>query len=99
MAVFIGLPQNEVDKVNKDLLELHKRVITTYLHQRSLKLKSRKRFFKLYDHYIDEENISEYFYAPIPLFIKMLVRDELYLIKNFSSLKNGTRKTKKRRRK
>ena len=45
MALIIGLPEKEIQKVNKDLYELHKRVILNYLLSRSLKLKSRKKFF------------------------------------------------------
>ena len=44
MALIIGLPEKEIQKVNKDLYELHKRVILNYLLSRSLKLKSRKKF-------------------------------------------------------
>lgn len=42
MALIIGLPEKEIQKVNKDLYELHKRVILNYLLSRSLKLRSRK---------------------------------------------------------
>lgn len=43
MALIIGLPEKEIQKVNKDLYELHKRVILNYLLSRSLKLRSRKK--------------------------------------------------------
>ena len=35
MALIIGLPEKEIQKVNKDLYELHKRVILNYLLSRS----------------------------------------------------------------
>ena len=34
MALIIGLPEKEIQKVNKDLYELHKRVILNYLLSR-----------------------------------------------------------------
>lgn len=40
-----GLPEKELLKTNKELLELHKRVITNYLIQKSLKIKKEKKSF------------------------------------------------------
>lgn len=69
MANYIPLPKTEIIKTYKELLELHKRCITTYLVQRGCKLPIRKKFFQLYDHYIDHTNIREYFFTPINLFV------------------------------
>lgn len=95
MALIIGLPEKEIQKVNKDLYELHKRVILNYLLSRSLKLKSRKKFFIIYGHYITEKNIHEYFYTPIHIFVQFLIRNELWRCRKYHKDTN----TKKRKRK
>lgn len=95
----IGLPEKEISKKLRELLELHKKVLTNYLRQRDIKLKIRNKFFGLYDHYIDEENIEEYFFAPVKLFVLMLVRNELSKIRNFKSAEINSRKTRKLQRK
>ena len=56
MTLIIGLPEKEIQKVNKDLYELHKRVILNYLLSRSLKLRSRKKFFIVYGHYREKHS-------------------------------------------
>lgn len=83
MALIIGLPEKEIQKVNKDLYELHKRVILNYLLSRSLKLRSRKKFFIVYGHYITEKNIHEYFYTPIHIFVQLLIRNELWRCRKY----------------
>ena len=56
----VGLPEKAIQKVDKELLELHKEVLKSYLTQRSLKHKYQKKFFKIYDHYITEKNIRRF---------------------------------------
>lgn len=60
-------------KWNKELVELHKRVITTYLASRGIKYGTRVKFFKLYDNEINEDNIKCYFFTPTPLLVQYLV--------------------------
>ena len=59
--MYLGLSKKVILKANKELLELHKRCIVTYLTQRSLKHSKQKKFFVIYDMYINEKNIREYF--------------------------------------
>ena len=80
-----GLPEKELLKTNKELLELHKRVITNYLIQKSLKIKKRKKFFIIYDSYISETNIRRYFYRPIKLFVYAMITDKLKYIEDYVS--------------
>lgn len=65
-----------MDKANKELIDLHKRCITTYLTQRSVKHRIQKKFFILYDKYINEDNIRSYFHRPIKLFVYALTVDK-----------------------
>lgn len=75
--VMYGLPKKVILKANKELLELHKRCITTYLIQRSLKHKYQKKFFVIYDRYINEKNIRQFFFRPIRVFVYALITDRL----------------------
>ena len=74
------LPERELEKTKQDLVDLHKRVLTDYLTREGLSYKGRKKFFKIYDHYIDRDNIHEYFFAPCKIFVKAIVKDKLSLI-------------------
>lgn len=80
---YLDLPEKEKIKSDKELVELHKRCITNYLVQRSMKLRKRKKFFIIYDFYIDENNIKEYFFIPIKLFVYALVTNRLSEIQNY----------------
>lgn len=96
----IGLPEKAIQKVDKELLELHKEVLKSYLTQRSLKHKYQKKFFKIYDHYITEENIRRFFFRSAKLFVYALVTDRLDEIENYVPVKDKknhvSRKSKKR---
>jgi hypothetical protein len=85
-------------KWNKELLELHKRVVTTYLVSLGLKLHTRKGFFILYDRDINESNIQSYFYTPIEALVKGIVLGRLDEVSTYI-VKNGKRKRKSRTRK
>ena len=87
-----GLPEKELLKINKELLELHKRVITNYLIQKSLKIKKRKKFFIIYDSYISEINIRRYFYRPIKLFVYAMITDKLKYIEDYVSYEPKNKK-------
>lgn len=84
-------------KQNNELLELHKRCITDYLIQKSLKLSKRKKFFRIYDFYINEVNIREYFFRPIPLFVYALITDRLDEIQDYIPSNNKSKSKRKRR--
>ena len=63
-----GLPKSVIIKTKKELLELHKRCIVSYLTSRGLKHSKQKQFFKVYDVYVSYKNIDNYF-----LFIKQKI--------------------------
>lgn len=72
-----GLPKSVIIKTKKELLELHKRCIVSYLTSRGLKHSKQKQFFKVYDVYVSYKNIDNYFHRPIKLFVYALITDRL----------------------
>ena len=91
-------PEKTLIKWNKELVELHKRVIKTYLASRGATYSTQHKFFRLYDHFIDEHNIRCYFYTPTPILVQGLVKGELdrvstYIIRQ-TSKPNGKRKSR-----
>lgn len=97
--MIVGLPEKAILKVDKDLLELHKEVLRSYLTQRNLKHRAQKKFFRLYDYYLNEHNIRRYFFRPIRLFVYALITDRLDEIEDYVQLKEKkdvSRKSKKR---
>lgn len=83
-----------MDKANKELIDLHKRCITTYLTQRSVKYRVQKKFFILYDKYINDANIRSYFHRPIKLFVYALTVDKLEQICQYMFPNKSKRKRK-----
>lgn len=78
------LPEKVITKDNKELLELHKRVILNYLIQYyGMKLRSRKKFFVIYDTYINEGNIRQYFNRPVKIFTHALITNTLSSISDY----------------
>lgn len=65
------------EKWNRELIEIHRRCITTYLGLKGVSVKYRKMFWKLYELEISEKTIRYYYIQPIQVFIRALVRDEL----------------------
>ena len=88
------LTDSYVKKTNKDLLEIHKRVITNHLHLLGVKLRNRRKFFQLYDMFINYKNIREYYNYDIEFFITRLVRDELDKIRTYYKEKPKRKKKK-----
>lgn len=88
------LPKKVLDKANKELIDLHKRCITTYLTQRSVRYRIQKKFFILYDKYINEDNIRSYFHRPIKLFVYALTLDKLEQICQYMYTNKSKRKKK-----
>ena len=70
-------PEKIILKWNKELVELHKRVIKTYLASRVANYRTQYKFFKLYDHLINEHNIKCYFFTPTPILVQGLVKGEV----------------------
>ena len=98
MAVSYTIFSDKIkQKWNKETLELHKKVIITYLASKGIKYPTRKRLFRLYDMYIDESNILQYFFTPIKIFITGLVRDELDKVSTY--IVHNERKKRKYNRK
>lgn len=79
----LSLSEKTILKANRELLELHKRCIVTYLTQKAVKHSKQKKFFIIYDHYINEKNIRMYFHRPIKMFVYALITDRLDQIKDY----------------
>ena len=78
----------ELLKDYKELLELHKRCIKTYLVSKSLEYPTIRKFFVIYDTYIDEENILKYFFLPIKYFVYSLILYKLQNIQFYGKTKS-----------
>lgn len=83
MAYYIQVSEKTILKWNKELVELHKRVIKTYLASRGVTYSTQHKFFRLYDHYIDEHNIRCYFHTPTPILVQGLVKGEVDRISTY----------------
>lgn len=79
----LSLSERTILKANRELLELHKRCIVTYLTQKAVKYSKQKKFFIIYDHYINEKNIRMFFHRPIKMFVYALITDRLDQIKDY----------------
>ena len=69
----------EMLKQDKELVELHKRCVKTYLVQRSLKHRKIKKFFIVYDWYINTSNIRNFFFRPVPIFVQALLLSLIHI--------------------
>lgn len=103
MAYHIPVSEKTILKWNKELVELHKRVIKTYLASRGATYSTKYKFFKLYDHFIDEYNIKCYFFTPTPILVQGLVKGELDLVSTYIIIRqtknqNGKRKSRTNKR-
>lgn len=89
----------EMLKQDKELVELHKRCCKSYLIQHSLKHSKIKKFFIVYDWYINTDNVRNFFFRPINLFIQALLLGQLDEISDYidNNTKNGKRKKKRNR--
>lgn len=90
------IPDKVKEKWGMELIELHKRLVVTYLAQKGLRTTKQKKFFIIYDTYISEKNIRYFFNHPIDLFIKCLIRDELDKISSYID-KDYVKNNKKRK--
>lgn len=96
MAIYIPLPEKAIKKHREELLELHKRCIKTYLIQRGLKLRHREKFFRLYDIYVSERNILNYWNIPINLFVQALVKNTIDTFFKYTNPQVHVRKNRKK---
>lgn len=88
----------EMLKQDKELVELHKRCCKSWLIQHSLKHSKIKKFFIVYDWYINHNNVRNFFFRPIPIFIQALLLGQLDNISDYiNNNKNGKRKKKRTR--
>lgn len=94
MSENTSLPKKLLIKWRKEDIELHKRVLNTELHVMGASFATRKKFFILYNHYINPKNILCYFHRPASMFIKALIRDELDEISQY--IPKNPKKTKRK---
>lgn len=94
--VLLGISDKVNEKWNKENIDLHKRVITTYLAQNGLNTSKRNKFFVLYDKYISPDNILLYFNKPVHIFVKALVLNRLDKISDYIPKYSGTKKRTRR---
>lgn len=87
----------EMLKQDKELVELHKRCVKTYLVQRSLKHRKIKKFFIVYDWYINTGNIRNFFFRPVSIFVQALLLGQLDEISDYINKGGYGKKHKKRR--
>lgn len=87
----------EMLKQDKELVELHKRCVKTYLVQRSLKHRKIKKFFIVYDWYINTSNIRTFFFRPVSIFVQALLLGQLDEISDYVNKGGYGKKHKKRR--
>lgn len=97
MAIILPLPEKAIKRRNDELLDLHKRVLKTYLVQQGVKVRTRQKFFKLYDYFISDENIMSFFFTPTRVLVRCLVLGEdLSRVSTFiPAKKHGTKKRRK----
>ena len=89
----LPLSKKALLKTDKELIELHKRCITTYLIQRALKSKYIKKFMTIYDSEITPKNIRAFFHRPIDLFVRAIILNRLDEISQYTNM--YTKKKKK----
>ena len=66
-----------IERWRKEDIELHQRVITSYLHQIGANVTTRNKFFALYKRYVTPANILCYIHKPVRIFVIALVQDRL----------------------
>lgn len=84
---FPKISEKTWEKWLKEDIELHKRVITSYLWQKGLNGIQRSKFFVIYDHYISHKNIRDYFNLPSHVFVRALLLNELHKVKSYIQTK------------
>ena len=90
------LDEKTLEKTFKELIELHKRVIKTYLLGIDISHSNIKKFFLVYDHYISPDNIIHYFHRPVRIFVRALILKQLHKISDYN-LVHPIKKRKRRK--
>lgn len=75
--------EKDHEKWNKELLEIHKRCCKAYLIQKDLKHTYIRKFFIIYDKYISERNILNFYFRPIKYFVQAIVLNQLNKISDY----------------
>ena len=88
--------EKELKKDLKELIELHKRCIKSYLVAKDVKFRTRKKFEKLYDYYIDNSNVRDFFFLPIAIFVQAAVKDQLEKVRPYVHKSSKPQKRKSR---
>ena len=81
------IPKKTLEKWNKEFIELHKKSIVHYCMEIGVKFKTRKKLLKLYDAYINPNNIRGFLLLPPKLFIQYMVKDQLKDIIMYTNLR------------
>lgn len=85
-------------KWNAELIDIHRKCITTYLSLKGVSIKYRRMFWKIYESEVNEDTINYYYTQPINIFIRALLRGELDEIKTNFKRCSKCRKRKKSKR-
>ncbi len=93
MAI-LGLPKKEIKKTAEDLISLHTRVILHWLIERDVEYAVRRKFWAIYDHYVNHKNIYDYFHLPVRVFVIALIKGELDYFTQKPKKKSRKRKRK-----
>lgn len=88
--------EKELKKELQELIELHKRCIKSYLVSKDIKFKTRKKFDKLYDYYINRTNILDFFFLPVAIFVQAAVKNQLEQVRPYVHKQCKTKKRKSR---
>lgn len=94
--IYRGLPEKVLRKYRIELMELQERCINTYLIQRSVSLKNRRKFINLYHTYVSEKNILDYYNIPCWLLIQSMIKDTVSLLFRYIN-PNKSKKRKKKK--
>lgn len=91
--------EKELKKDLSELIELHKRCIKSYLISKEVRYKTRKKFDVLYDYYINNSNIRDFFFLPIAIFVQAAVKDQLENVRIYVHKESKPKRRKSRVRK
>jgi len=91
----VPITKKTLEKWDKELLALHKRVLKTELTIWNVKYSLKAKIFKLYDLLINEKNIREYFHMPVWLLIQGMVKGNLEDYRTLILHKPSKRRRKK----
>lgn len=91
------LPKKEIKKTGMDLIDLHQRVLLHYFLSVGLSYKGRKKFFAIYDKYVNYRNIIDFFHLPCRVFVRALLLDRLDDVRSFHSYREYKRYLKRKK--